>query len=79
MSVHKSHKLYSDVRSSCLSPYLEELSVYLGQKEAYASASETIKTLLHVEVNGMQIQRQVIPKHRDEKKWNPYWKQKPHR
>ena len=60
VSVHKTHKLYSDISLSCLSPYLEELSVYLGQKEAYASASETMETLLHVRVNGMQIQRQVM-------------------
>jgi hypothetical protein len=39
---------------------LQDLSLYLGQQECYESASTTLEYLLHVKVNGMQIQRQVM-------------------
>lgn len=39
---------------------MQDLSLYLGQQECYESASTTLEYLLHVKVNGMQIQRQVM-------------------
>ena len=60
ISIDKSHKYYEDCMESKLSPYLQELSLYLGQQECYETVSKTLEHLLHVKVNGMQIQRQVM-------------------
>ena len=55
--ISKSHRFHSGSSGSSVSPYFQELLVYLGQHTCYQQASEVVEKLIGVSTNAMQIQR----------------------
>lgn len=57
IQISKSHRFHQTLATSSVSPYFQELLVYMGQHTCYEQAGEMIEKLLGVSVNAMQIQR----------------------
>lgn len=55
--INKSHRFHQALATSSVSPYFQELLVYMGQSICYQQASEMIEKLLGIGTNAMQIQR----------------------
>lgn len=57
IQINKSHRFHGCLDSCSVSPYFQELLVYLGQHTCYQQASELLAKLLGTQTNAMQIQR----------------------
>lgn len=57
IEINKSHMFHQCLELSSVSPYFQELLVYMGQHSCYEQGCEVIEKLLRVEVNAMQLQR----------------------
>lgn len=60
IQINKSHRFHGYLDSCSVSPYFQELLVYLGQHTCYQQASELVDKLLGTQANAMQIQRLTI-------------------
>jgi hypothetical protein len=57
--VSKKHSFYEIMKGEGLSPYMRELSAYLGQQECYESAKDLLNKLLRTNINTTAIFRQT--------------------
>ena len=55
--IAKSHRFYQCLTDSSISPYWQELLVYMGQHTCYQQGSELLEKLLGTSMNAMQLQR----------------------
>lgn len=55
--INKSHRFYGCLSGTSMSPYWQELLVYVGQHTCYQQGSELLETLLGTSTNAMQLQR----------------------
>ena len=55
--LNKLHPFCQGLSHSSVSPYFQEVLVYMGQHTCYEQAGELTEKLLGIKVNAMQIQR----------------------